>query len=253
MRSVINRIVALLFVGMIIQPAIGADNIVSQALTGPAPSIDGTKAVGEWTGSPNLQLTTPTYPIQTDVYFRHDSQNLYVLVDAIGDVNDTNYDECLLVFGLPPNLKIAEMWKDNVGVVTANAGTVATAYGMGMTADATPHRFYEFQIPFSNLGVQPGQSIPFSSPRVIKMPGWYGDFASMPLDASDRRDNEYPNDLHVTTDNGSPPVILTMSNYSMLQFGAPAVIPTLSEWGLALSAALLAAYAGWYAWRRRQT
>lgn len=223
-----------LILGVALLPSLAsaADNLVAQPLSGPAPTIDGNRAAGEWTGTPTLSLTTPTYPITTNVYFRHDPVNLYVLVEALGDVNDNNLDECLLVFGLPPNHKIAEMWKDGSGVVTPNPGTVATAYAMGMTDG---HRVYEFRIPFSGLGLQPGQSIPFYSPKIMKGPGWYG--ASIPYDAQDARDNEYPSDLQVTTEfSGSGTTITGVTGYSALQMGDALAIPTLSDIGLLLTA-----------------
>lgn len=248
---VVFRLLPLALVLVFSNSLSAADNLFSEALNGPPPTIDGVRGVDEWTGPPSLQLTGSNYPIDTNVYFRHDSQNLYVLVDAIGDVNDDNWDECLLVFDLPPDYKIAEMWKDGTGTTVANPGTIATSYALGMTSG---HRTYEFQIPFSNLGIQPGQSIPFYSPAILKGPGWYGDnvFASMPYDASDGDDNVYPYDLDITTDDGSPPDLTGVSNYSVLRVSVSAVsVPTLNEWGLAIIAILLAAMAGWFG-RRRQ-
>lgn len=227
--------------------SIAADNLHSQPLSGAAPSIDGIKNNGEWSGAPSISLRSP-YPIDTDIYFRHDNQNLYVLVDATGDVNDNNLDECLLVFGLPPNHKIAEMWRDDNSnpITQANASSVATAYAMGMTAG---HRTYEFRIPFANLGIQPGQPIPFYSPRILKGPTWYG--ASIPYDAQDGRDNEYPNDLLVTTGSGVPPAITGVSNYSTL-YTQTFPIPTFSEWGAILLSGLLAIGAAFALRRQRK-
>lgn len=239
---------AALFGAIIPCLSMAADNLNSQPLSGAAPAIDGIKSNGEWSGAPSISLRTP-YPIDTDIYFRHDSQNLYVLVDAIGDVNDNNLDECLLVFGLPPSHKIAEMWRNDslLPVTQANPGTVATAYAMGMTAG---NRVYEFRIPFSNLGIQPGQSIPFYSPMIMKGPGWYG--ASIPYDAQDGRDNEYPSDLIVTT-SGAPTTITGVSNYSTLYTQAISTsIPTLSEWGMMLLSGLLALGAVFALRRQRQ-
>lgn len=220
-------------------PALAGDNIASQALTGAPPTIDGQKGTGEWTGSPTLSLRGPSYPIDTDIYFRHDGNNMYVLVDAIGDVTDGHLDECLLVFDLPPNAKIAEMWKDTglTPQTQANPGTVATAYAMGMSGG---HRVYEFQIPHSNLGIRPGQSIPFYSPAIAKQPG-LGYYASIPYDSEPPiRDNVYPAGMDAE---GSSWNITYVSDYSTLQVGPNATIPTLNEWGLAITTLALAGLA----------
>jgi hypothetical protein len=238
--------VCLVLFAMTTLPVLAADNLMSEELTGPAPTINGTRSSLEWTGVPTLVLPEPTYPIETEVFFRHDASYLYVLVDAVGDVNDNQMDECLLVFGLPPSHKIAEIWKDAANGTSANDGTVADQYAMGMYGG---HRIYEFRIPFAGLGITPGESIPFYSPRIMKGPGWYG--ASMPYDAQDGRDNEYPLDLVVTTEfNGSGTTILGVTGYSTLQAGAGPV-PTMGGWGLLLLGLLIAG-GSFLSWRRRE-
>lgn len=220
---------------------LAADNLFSTPLSGPPPTIDGLKGTGEWTGAANLSLRTPTYPIDTDVYFRNDSTNLYVLVDAIGDTTDSNLDECLLVFGLPPNVKIVEMWRDDSKnpVVQKNGSSAATAYNMGMSGG---HRVYEFRIPLSNLNLQPGQSTEFYSPISLKQ--GYIHYASMPFDAGTNRDNVYPTGLSVTS-SGNPLTITSVTGYSTVQLAAaqpdsPTTVPTLNEWGLMLLSAIIA-------------
>lgn len=221
-------------------PTFAADTLFSTALTGPAPTINGQKGVSEWTGAPNLSLRTPTYPIDTDVYFRHSSTHLYVLVDALGDTTDDDHDECLLVFGLPPNVKIVEMWRDDAfapSVVRGNGSTPADSYYMGMSGG---NRVYEFSIPLTNLNLQPGQSIEFYSPISLKQ--GYVHYASMPYDAATARDNVYPTGLSVTSSGGS---IQTVTGYSTVQLAAtqpdsPTTVPTLNEWGLALLSAIIA-------------
>ncbi len=219
---------------------LAADNLFSTALTGPAPTINGQKGAVEWTGAPNLSLRTPTYPIDTDVYFRHSNTHLYVLVDAIGDTTDDNHDECLLVFGLPPSVKIVEMWRDDSftpSVVRGNGSTAADSYYMGMSGG---NRVYEFAIPLSNLNLQPGQSIEFYSPISLKQ--GYVHYASMPYDANTTRDNVYPTGLSVSSSGGT---ITSVTGYSTVQLattqpGSPTTVPTLNAWGLALLSAIIA-------------
>lgn len=209
----------------------------SLPLSGPSPTIDGVMASGEWSGAPQIQMTNPDYPITTNVYFRHDTTYLYALVDAMGDTTDGNYDECLLVFDLPPNMKVAEIWKDPSGIIR-RPGTVADLSEMGMSGG---HRTYEFRIPFSALGIEPGQSLPFYSPKVEKM---NGAFASIPfdsvngiLDGTDP-DNVYPSNLNVV--NYFDPVNVQITNYATLGIlPITSDIPALSDWGLYLTSGLL--------------
>ena len=76
--------------------------VSSNPLVGPAPTIDGAAGLTEWGGAYQLYLDGAIYPIETYVYFLNDSDNLYVLVDAVDDQSEDDPDECLLVFGMPP-------------------------------------------------------------------------------------------------------------------------------------------------------
>jgi hypothetical protein len=114
----------------------------------------------------------------------NDNSRLYVLVDASGDGTDDAFDECLLVFGFPPN---------NVNVeIIGLGGTRATVnFDAAVGFDSSPnnqtaHKIYEFSIPFSYINAQPGQSLDFSSPLSAKHIG------SMPYDAATARDNVWP-------------------------------------------------------------
>lgn len=211
-------------------------NVNSFPLAGPPPVIDGVALPGEWTGAPSISMRTPTYPIDTDVYFRHDATYLYVLVDALGDLTDDSNapsisqgDEALLVFGLPPNHRIAEIWAYG-GTVYRLPATVADQSMMGMTGG---HRTYEFRIPFASLGIQPGQPIAFYSPRLFKGPGFY---ASIPYDGATRRDNEYPAGITVQTQGQT---ISSVQGYAMLRTLLDLAVPALSLPLLGLLAAVI--------------
>lgn len=202
--------------------------IVCQSVNGVAPTIDGVVGAGEWPAPPNRHLQPPDYPIETNFTCVYDAQNLYVLVDAVGDITDGNFDECLLVFDLPPDHKIVEIWKDG-GLVTRFTGGAAGDSSMGLDG----HRVYEFGISLASIGLRPGGSIPFYSPVQYKTPGIW---ASMPFDSDDGRDNVFPDGLVVQSvwdPNSSTAVITSVTGYDRLSLGMPPVgAPSLNAWGM---------------------
>jgi hypothetical protein len=226
-------------------------NITSLPLAGSPPTIDGVMSAGEWIGPPSASLRSTDYPIDTDVYFRNDAKYLYVLVDAIGDTTDDSGaaqcwqgDEALLVFGLPPNAMRAEIFAYD-SIKTRPAYSVADQSDMGMSppGPSSQHRTYEFRIPLATLGVSPGGSIAFYSPREIKGPCGP---VSMPYDGKTGRDNVYPAGLLF---NGE------VTGYALLQLSTLPVaaslpVPALSDYGLLLLAGLMG-LGGYLAMRRR--
>ena len=162
--------------------------VISSSWTTSPPVIDGNFAAGEWS---NLQITfkSPEYPssyvLPTYVYFLNDKTNLYVLVDGVGDTTDSDGDECLLVFNFVSPISIKIEGKSGTKITTGfNA-----AIGFGSSTNgATPHKIYEFSIPFSYINALPGQSIDICSPM------WKT--GSMPYDPETNRDNIWPQNLN---------------------------------------------------------
>lgn len=222
-------------------------------VTGTPPVIDGTKSSGEWPSTPQLTLSSPTYPIDTNFYCVNDLTNLYILVDALGDLTDDSTsspctssnefycDECLLVFGVGTNTYLAEVWGKAGNIIGSNPDPLAplqAAIGLG-----SGNRFYEWKIPLSAINASPGQLIDFSSPKLLKGAG-SGDFlfASMPFDGATTNDNEWP--IGVDPDD--------KATWGLLQLDpATSSVPTLNEWGMIIFM-VVAALGSIYFLRRRQ-
>lgn len=207
--------------------------ILCQPLSGAAPTIDGAVGAGEWPATPNLTLQPPDYPIELNFTCVYDTQNLYVLADAVGDTTESNWDECLLVFDLPPSHKIVEIWKSDTAIVHRFDGGSSGQSEMGFDG----HRVYEFMINLGSIGVQRGSALAFYSPAQFKGPGVW---ASMPYDNEPPyRDNVFPYDLHVTAGTGE--VISSVTGYATLVLHNVAPAPTLSPAGMICVALLLVA------------
>ncbi len=172
--------------GCLVAPTYAVSPTISSQWASNPPTIDGRFTLGEWF---NLQITVqgPTFPDSyvkpTFVYFMNDNSRLYVLVDASGDGTDDALDECLLVFGFPPN-------NVDVEIIGSSGTRVAVNFDAVVGFDSSPnnqtaHKIYEFSIPFSYINAQPGQSLVFSSPLS-------GKFGSMPYDAATMHDNVWP-------------------------------------------------------------
>jgi hypothetical protein len=175
------------FAGCLVAPTYAVRPPISSQWTSNPPTIDGRFTLGEWF---NLQITVqgPSFPDNytkpTFVYFMNDNSRLYVLVDASGDGTDDGLDECLLVFGFPPN-------NVDVEIIGASSTRVTVNFDAAVGFDSSPnnqtaHKIYEFSIPFSYINAQPGQSLVFSSPLSGKFGG------SMPYDATTLHDNVWP-------------------------------------------------------------
>jgi len=226
----------------------------SNPLIGPAPAIDGAVGWNEWQGAHQLYLDGTTYQIETYVHFLNDAQNLYVLVDAIDDQTQNDSDECLLVFGIPPDYHAIEIWGGDTTPLEQKfsngaAGSSAKGFGTSPSGPVTTHRIYEFQINLASIGLQPGGSIEFYSPQSLKSGSIH--YASMPYDAETGRDNVYPEGLTTTTEGSSPVVLLTVNGYDTLATSSYVPIPTLSQWGM-ITFFVLLAFSGLIHGRRRQ-
>jgi len=225
-------------------------------LTGNAPVIDGTLSAGEWSGAPQLTILTP---VQTNVYCRNDEQNLYILVNAIGDTTDDNTvipcaaapnnsrcDECLLVFGDPDQITahIAEVWGKAGNIIGTNAHLPAgTEVAIGMNSN----RFYEWKIPLSSINAVPGQTIDFSSPLACKFAG-SGEYcipqASMPFDGATTNDNVWPVGVDVND----------RTTWGSITLGQSILgVPALSEWGIIVFMILAGAGAVIFLRKRKST
>jgi hypothetical protein len=197
--------------------------IVCQPVSGAAPTIDGSIGAGEWPATPNLTLGAPNYPIETNFTCVYDAQNLYILVEAVGDTTESVGDECLLVFDLPPMHKIVEIWSTATDIIHRFDGGSSGQSQMGFDG----HRVYEFMINLGSIGLQRGGSIPFYSPAQYKDPGVW---ASMPYDAGSYKDNIFPYNLQVTE---GPVVddhvtIGSVTNYATLVLYNTSPAPALS-------------------------
>jgi len=224
-------------------------------LTGQAPVIDGTLSPGEWPGTP--QLTIPS-PIQTNVYCRNDAQNLYILVNALGDTTNDNTvnpctnanpyrcDECLLVFGDADQTTVylAEVWGKTGEIIGTNVSFPANAeVAIGFNAN----RFYEWKIPFSSINATPGQTIDFSSPKACKYAG-SGEYcviqASMPFDGATLNDNEWP--VGVDVNNRTTWGSITLAQRVI-------GVPALNMWGMIIFMVLAGLGVVYYMRRKRRT
>jgi hypothetical protein len=211
--------------------------IVCQPLSGVPPTIDGTIGAGEWPATPNLTLQPLNYPIETNFTCVYDAQNLYVLVEAVGDTTESVGDECLLVFDLPPVHKIVEIWSTATDIVHRFEGGSFGQSEMGFDG----HRVYEFMINLGSIGLQRGRSIPFYSPAQYKDPGVW---ASMPYDSDSGNDNVFPHGLQVTEGPGPDTAhvgIASVTGYATLVLHNPSPAPALSPAGMICVALLLVA------------
>jgi hypothetical protein len=183
--------------------------VESIALQSFPPVVDGVVDAGEWTGEPQIVFDDDTITdpapqvVPTYVYFRNSGEDLYVLVDAVGDTTSDvggPYvgDECLLLFGAGDRTVVAEVFGDQStnlcdGTGAAVSGIAVTA-GFGASPNgAIPHRIYEWKIPLATLGASAGQDLDFVSPLQVKFIacGSQGS-GSMPYDATSRHDNVWP-------------------------------------------------------------
>jgi hypothetical protein len=161
--------------------------VINSQWTNTPPDIDGKFVAGEWS---NLQIsmTSPDYLIEAYAYFMNDNSYLYMLVDAVGDKNLVDRDECLVVFGFTDRVVLKVYGDGTLSPLTGFDGAV----GHDSSPNSqTKHVIYEFRIPLSLIHIQPGQSIEFCSPS------WKGG-VSIVYDADTGNDNVYPKGLDVS-------------------------------------------------------
>lgn len=151
------------------------------------PTIDGAFPSGEWT---NHQLYFEQgvdvggyLSLEAYVYFVNDNTYLYIMVDAIGDTSDDDYDECLFWFhngGTERHLSIVR--KD--GLIHSNDFYAVIGFGISPNS-AQDHRMYEWRIPLDYINVVSGGSVDMCSPH-------WKDVASMGYDETTGYDNVWP-------------------------------------------------------------
>jgi hypothetical protein len=222
--------------------------IVCQPLSGAAPTIDGTIGAEEWPATPNMTLGAPHYPIDTNFTCVYDAENLYVLVDAVGDATASVGDECLLIFDLPPAHKIVEIWNTGPSVVVHRFdGGSSGQSEMGFDG----HRVYEFRIDLGSIGLQRGGAIAFYSPLEAK--AGLGGWASMPYDHDSGKDNVFPYDLQ-DWETGDPGAVelTAVAGYARLYLTTNTVAPALSPVAMICVALLLVAIGMRLAHRRQR-
>ncbi|MBN1829683.1 MAG: hypothetical protein JW884_11140 [Deltaproteobacteria bacterium] len=251
---------AVLLFALVFTATVGVANgdppqIYSNPVTGPHPIIDGVAGETEWQGAYRLHLANPPYQIDTWVYFLNDDQYLYVLVDAWGDDSNSDNDECLLVFGLPPAYHIVEIYGAAPTRVFSHGASGDSEKGYGSTfCPESPcvmneHRFYEFRVDLASIGIGPGDPIAFYSPAVLK--GGEYHYASMPYDAGSGGDNIFPTGLSVTSSGGDDgTILLTVEGHSTVYTSSNVSVPTFSEWGMIVFSIILAISAVFFITRR---
>jgi hypothetical protein len=165
-----NLVISGLVLLVLVLPSVSAAGPVIHATwTSSPPTIDGVFTPGEWSG-PQIVFEAPTYDetyvLPTYAYFVNDASNLYVMVDAVGDIVDDSSDECLMWFNYD-----GQGYALNEVKIEGKSGTETTApfhakIGFGSSPNgAVDHKIYEFSIPLSWLGIAPGQPIEFCSPK----------------------------------------------------------------------------------------
>lgn len=209
-----NLVISGLVLLVLVLPSVSAGSPVIHAMwTSSPPTIDGVFTSGEWSG-PQIVFEAPAYPasyvLPTYVYFVNDGSNLYVMVDAVGDIHDDFMDECLMWFNYD-----GHGFALNEVKIEGLSGTEATTpfhakIGFGSSPNgALDHKIYEFSIPLSWLGIAPGQPIEFCSPK-------YQKGGSLGYDSSNGNDNIWPLGI------GAPPISLDLWGQTDLAPG-PAV------------------------------
>ncbi|MEM3003916.1 MAG: hypothetical protein QXO25_01595 [Candidatus Bathyarchaeia archaeon] len=165
---------------------------VHSSWTASPPAIDGIYTAGEWA---NLQIVfkSPEYPesyvLPTYVYFLNDNMKLYVMVDAVGDINDHEQDVCLLWFDYKsehPYRNVEVKVSGKKGVIVSDPFDAAVGFGSSPNSGVN-HKIYEFGIPFSHIGLTPGGDIDFCSP--------FMKYGSIPYDGDNGKDNIWPQEL----------------------------------------------------------
>jgi hypothetical protein len=247
-KFVVGIYVLVLLLSLSVSVFAQGPSLISHAVTGSAPTINGSVGQGEWPGAPQIifngaMTPTPgyTYVIPTYVYFCNDLTYIYVLVDAVGDATSDAYDECLLIFGNGNDYILTEGFGD--GNSCPQGVTFASGFGASPNS-ATNHRIYEWRVPLSEINANPGQMIDFCSPHNSKYlclfptgnPG-----GSLGYDETTGNDNIWPPGLIEVND------MTNREAWGRLQLQPTdrQSVPTLSEWGIILMGLFLAGAAIW--------
>ena len=159
------------------------------------PAIDGAVSEDEWFGAAVIDLVVadPMNAIDATMYILNDGEFLYILIDATGDMTETDGDGASVAFDTGDDevttdghedqfvLEASEMGPDSYHLVfdsyywewevdcspfdelLADHDGLAGAIGFDSSPDsATAHRIYELSIPLSLLMMSPGDSIGFA-------------------------------------------------------------------------------------------
>ena len=188
----IITILLLSVISVIVPFAYSERPVITSQYTSRPPTIDGKFTPGEWF---NLQIvmTEPDFPIDAFAYFLNDNSNLYVLVDAIEDTVQNpiggSADECLLIFDYESNKIVRIRGTSDVSEKSSEDFEAAIGFDSSPNS-ANIHVIYEFSIPLSYLGIEPGDPIDFCSP-------FWKQQASIPFDPSggDSNDNVWPPEI----------------------------------------------------------
>lgn len=158
-----------------------------------APTIDGTVALDEWFGAEAVDFLAadPVNQLDADIYVLNNGTHLFVLIDATGDLSQTEddsasvsfdtYNDALASLGHEDQfvLQASEVGTDTSHWVYDGSGWTVDCYpfdqeltdheglagaaGFGVTPGmTTPHRVYELCIPLALLDVSVGETIGFA-------------------------------------------------------------------------------------------
>ncbi len=157
-----------------------------------APVVDGEVGAGEWFGAVPVDLMAADgmNEVQATVYVLNDGEMLYILIDATGDLTETEGDMAAVAFDTlndgvgtdggddqfsieagasatyTEHLVYESMYGDWVSdcapfdeLLTDHDGLEGAAGFAATPALAAPHRVYELSIPLALLGVAPGDTL----------------------------------------------------------------------------------------------
>jgi|GEM_PF-6994529 len=178
-----------------------------------APVIDGTVSLAEWFGADPVDLLAADgmNEVAGTIYILNNGTHLFVLIDATGDLTETDGDFAAVAFDTGNDEVWSDMHEDMFTLEASSAGTytshsvfdswygdwtvdcepfdplltdhegLAGAAGFGASEySATAHRVYELCIPLALLMVSPGEDIGFAGlPAVVD--GDDGAYSTWPI------------------------------------------------------------------------
>lgn len=181
-------------------------------------AVDGVVTAGEWfgAGAADLIAADGVNEVAASMYVLNNGTHLFVLVDAVGDVTESDGDGAQIGFDTGNDETLSDGHEDRFALVTAGAGVDATHYifdswfwdwtqhcfpfddtdpdhkglagAVGFTSSpdsSTAHRVYEFCIPLALIMASPGDTIGFAGiPAAYDDEGGYSSWPAYYMDES---------------------------------------------------------------------